>query len=189
MDAGWPLLRDRGHCDRPVSRCARRSHRGACVALGARWSDRYRLVLARSHHRSPVAEARSSRPPHCSSSAGPSLTGRSRSVRAEIDQKAVTPGHRRSAETRANGTEPGGVSPLSSPAHLPPAVPHALFVVPARTGASFRASIRGRMLDLADPGSADWLAPTPDDLFVASMLRILPGLRVASSCPAASTTT
>jgi len=25
------------------------------------------------------------------------------------------------------------------------------------------------MLDLADPNSADWVAPTPDDLFVASI--------------------
>ena len=90
-------------------------------------------------------------------------------MRAEADQKAVTAGHGRRAETGTNGTVPGGVSPFPSPNHLPSAVAHALFVVPTRTAASFQASIRGRMLDLADPGSADWVAPTPDDLFVASI--------------------
>ena len=54
-------------------------------------------------------------------------------------------------------------------AHLSAEGPHELFIVPARSGAHFQANIGGRMLDLADPGSADWVAPTPDDLFVASI--------------------
>jgi uncharacterized OsmC-like protein len=45
----------------------------------------------------------------------------------------------------------------------------ALFVVPTRRGEGFRASVRGRMLDLADPGSDHRLAPTPDDLFILSI--------------------
>jgi hypothetical protein len=54
-------------------------------------------------------------------------------------------------------------------AHLPAEGPHELFIVPARSGTHFQANIGGRMLDLADPGSTDWVAPTPDDLFVASI--------------------
>jgi organic hydroperoxide reductase OsmC/OhrA len=66
-------------------------------------------------------------------------------------------------------TWPEEATSLASLNQLSSAGARALFVVPARTGASFQASIRGRMLDLADPGSADWLAPTPDDLFVAAI--------------------
>jgi hypothetical protein len=66
-------------------------------------------------------------------------------------------------------TLPGEATSLASLNQLPSAGARALFVVPARKGATFQASIRGRMLDLADPGSAEWLAPTPDDLFVASI--------------------
>lgn len=44
----------------------------------------------------------------------------------------------------------------------------ALFVVPCRRGHSFEASIRGHMLELADPTDHQ-LAPTPDDLFIASL--------------------
>ncbi len=44
-----------------------------------------------------------------------------------------------------------------------------LFVIPTRRGEGFQASVRGRMLDLADPGSDRRLAPTPDDLFILSI--------------------
>ena len=40
---------------------------------------------------------------------------------------------------------------------------------PARRRNGFWASIRGHALDLADPDSDRELAPTPDDLFVASL--------------------
>lgn len=53
--------------------------------------------------------------------------------------------------------------------HSASASPQALFVIPTERGDGFRASIRGHMLELADPGSAHGLAPTPDDLFVASV--------------------
>ena len=43
-----------------------------------------------------------------------------------------------------------------------------LFVVPRAQRDGFEASIRGHMLDLVDPASGNELAPTPDDLFVAS---------------------
>jgi len=43
-----------------------------------------------------------------------------------------------------------------------------LFVIPRERGDGFRASIRGHMLDLADPISGHALAPTPNDLFVAA---------------------
>jgi len=46
---------------------------------------------------------------------------------------------------------------------------HALFVLPRAHGDGFRASIRGHILELADPSADHELAPTPDDLHVASM--------------------
>ena len=53
-----------------------------------------------------------------------------------------------------------GVSPAASY--------DALFVIPSGRGGLW-ASIRGHVLELADPGSVHGLAPTPDDLFVASI--------------------
>ena len=50
-----------------------------------------------------------------------------------------------------------------------PASSHALFVSPHRRRNGFWASIRGHVLDLADPSSAHGLAPTPDDLFIVSI--------------------
>ncbi|HEU0248613.1 MAG TPA: OsmC family protein [Gaiellaceae bacterium] len=44
----------------------------------------------------------------------------------------------------------------------------ALFVIPGR-GGGLRASIRGHFLELAEPRPAHRLAPTPDDLFIASV--------------------
>lgn len=46
---------------------------------------------------------------------------------------------------------------------------HKLFVIPHQRRDGFWASIRGHALDLADPSSGRGLAPTPDDLFVASL--------------------
>lgn len=45
----------------------------------------------------------------------------------------------------------------------------ALFVIPRGRGDGFRASIRGHLLELADPNSAHGLAPTPDDLLIVSI--------------------
>jgi uncharacterized OsmC-like protein len=44
-----------------------------------------------------------------------------------------------------------------------------LFVIPRRQRDGFQASIRGHILDLADPASDHALAPTPDDLFIVSI--------------------
>jgi uncharacterized OsmC-like protein len=44
----------------------------------------------------------------------------------------------------------------------------ALCIIPTRRGDGFRASIHGYMLELADPTDPR-LAPTPDDLFIASI--------------------
>jgi uncharacterized OsmC-like protein len=44
-----------------------------------------------------------------------------------------------------------------------------LFVIPRGRGDGFQASIRGHILDLADPSSGHALAPTPDDLFIVSI--------------------
>ena len=44
----------------------------------------------------------------------------------------------------------------------------ALFVIPTRRGDGFRASIRGHLLELAEP-TGHGLAPTPDDLFIVSI--------------------
>lgn len=44
----------------------------------------------------------------------------------------------------------------------------ALFVIPGR-GGDLRASIRGHLLELAEPSPVHRLAPTPDDLFIASI--------------------
>jgi uncharacterized OsmC-like protein len=46
---------------------------------------------------------------------------------------------------------------------------HALFVTPTRRGDGFRASIRGHLLELADPDSGHRLAPTPNDLVIVSI--------------------
>jgi uncharacterized OsmC-like protein len=48
------------------------------------------------------------------------------------------------------------------------ATSHALFVVPSGHGDGFKASIRGHMLELADPADRR-LAPSPEDLLVASI--------------------
>jgi hypothetical protein len=45
---------------------------------------------------------------------------------------------------------------------------HTLFVLPRGEGQGFRASVRGHVLDLIDPGSYA-LAPTTDDLFVVAI--------------------
>jgi uncharacterized OsmC-like protein len=45
----------------------------------------------------------------------------------------------------------------------------ALFVSPHERRDGFWAAIRGHVLDLADPDTAHGLAPTPDDLFIASI--------------------
>jgi putative redox protein len=45
---------------------------------------------------------------------------------------------------------------------------HALFIIPTRRGDGFQASIHGHMLDLADP-TDHRLAPSPDDLLIASI--------------------
>jgi hypothetical protein len=47
--------------------------------------------------------------------------------------------------------------------------PVALFVGPYSGRDGFRASVRGRMLHLADPGSNQRLAPTPRDLVAAAL--------------------
>lgn len=44
-----------------------------------------------------------------------------------------------------------------------------LYVTRRGRGDGFEASIRGHILDLADPDSGHSLAPTPDDLFIASI--------------------
>jgi uncharacterized OsmC-like protein len=41
--------------------------------------------------------------------------------------------------------------------------------IPSGNGDTFQASIRGHILDLADPASGHALAPTPDDLFIVSI--------------------
>lgn len=65
-----------------------------------------------------------------------------------------------------------GVSPHSSRTAREPtaasASRDALFVIPGR-GGGLRASIRGHLLELAEPSLVHRLAPTPDDLFIASI--------------------
>jgi uncharacterized OsmC-like protein len=56
-----------------------------------------------------------------------------------------------------------------SDSHAGPTSRQALFVIPRKREDGFRASIRGHVLDLADPGSGHALAPTPDDLFIVSI--------------------
>ncbi|HEX5582229.1 OsmC family protein [Gaiella sp.] len=59
------------------------------------------------------------------------------------------------------------LKPITRPA-APADVRDALFVIPGRAG-GLRASIRGQVLELAEPDPVHRLAPTPDDLFVASI--------------------
>jgi len=54
------------------------------------------------------------------------------------------------------------------PKAAPAASRDALFVIPGRDG-GLRASIRGHLLELAEPSPMHRLAPTPDDLFIASI--------------------
>lgn len=65
-----------------------------------------------------------------------------------------------SAIATQDGTEPFHATPASS---------HALCVIPHGRGDGFRASIRGHILDLADPSLGHALAPTPDDLYIVSI--------------------
>src|SRR3954453_18425520 len=53
--------------------------------------------------------------------------------------------------------------------HAAAASSNALVVSPHERRDGFWASIRGHVLDLADPNSGHALAPTPDDLFIASI--------------------
>jgi uncharacterized OsmC-like protein len=50
---------------------------------------------------------------------------------------------------------------------------HQLFVVRDGRGDGFRATVHGHILDLADPGSGQSLAPTPDDLLIVSIASAL----------------
>jgi hypothetical protein len=74
------------------------------------------------------------------------------------------------ATTRLVGS--AAVSPHPSRAvREPQAAPvsrDALFVIPGR-GGGLRASIRGQLLELAEPSPVHRLAPIPDDLFIASI--------------------
>ena len=45
---------------------------------------------------------------------------------------------------------------------------HSLFIIPTRPGNGFVASVRGHMMELADPTDCV-LAPSPDDLLVAAI--------------------
>jgi hypothetical protein len=69
-----------------------------------------------------------------------------------------------------------GDQPLQSVQHTDngasralPTSSHGLFVIQRGRGDGFRATIRGHILDLADPSSRHALAPTPDDLFIVSI--------------------
>jgi uncharacterized OsmC-like protein len=64
--------------------------------------------------------------------------------------------------------EPAAVSRVVSEPPAAPASGEALFVIPRRDG-RLRASIRGHLLELAKPSPVQRLAPTPDDLFIASI--------------------
>ena len=64
--------------------------------------------------------------------------------------------------------ESAAMSTLKREPKPAPASRDALFVAPGR-GGGLRASIRGHFLELAEPSRAHRLAPTPDDLFVASI--------------------
>jgi uncharacterized OsmC-like protein len=50
-----------------------------------------------------------------------------------------------------------------------PSSSHGLSVTARGRGRGFRASIRGKILDLAEPKSGDAFSPTPDDLFVLAI--------------------
>ena len=65
-----------------------------------------------------------------------------------------------------------GISEFSShpenDVDVAPPTRDALFIIPTRRRDGFKAGIRGHMLDLADP-TDDRLAPSPDDLLIASI--------------------
>jgi putative redox protein len=87
-------------------------------------------------------------------------------VRREASASAVTP---REVE-RIKGHPLRSVPNTdNSDSYAAATTSHALFVLPSRRGHGFQASIRGHMLELADPSSGHALAPTPDDLLIASI--------------------
>jgi uncharacterized OsmC-like protein len=74
--------------------------------------------------------------------------------------------------------------PLRSVQHSDNGDPHAvptssqtLFVIPRGRGDGLEASIRGHILELADPSSGPALAPTPADLFIVSIASELASAR------------
>jgi uncharacterized OsmC-like protein len=70
------------------------------------------------------------------------------------------------ARTRA---QPFAPLPVADNGRSRSASRQVLFVVRRGRGDDFRASIRGHLLELADPNSGHMLAPTPDDLLMASI--------------------
>ena len=57
----------------------------------------------------------------------------------------------------------------TAPSAAPADVGRTLFVVPSQRRGGFHASIRGRILELASPDPGHALAPTPQELLIASI--------------------
>lgn len=68
---------------------------------------------------------------------------------------------------RSDETE-SSVAVASTDAGIAALAEHGLFIIPAGRRDGFQASIHGHMLELADPADGR-LAPSPDDLLVASI--------------------
>src|SRR5262249_1509324 len=130
------------------SRARRAAGPRVCARVGARLADAH----ARPGSRSPLAQQKQGDSAHGAGHvAGPQPAGVG--LVSMVGEERVVSLMQRSGETTAPSSDEG----------------HALFVGPRGRGDGFRASVRGHMLELADPGDADGLAPTPDDLFVASI--------------------
>jgi len=75
-----------------------------------------------------------------------------------------------STTTAKDGSEVSAVKATDNgDSRAVPTSSHGLFVIQRGRGDGFQATIRGHILDLADPSSGHALAPTPDDLFIVSI--------------------
>src|SRR5437870_5618772 len=176
MDAARHRFRDGHPLVHPVSRADRAHDRRARRAGSTRVGDRLRDPGAQPSHQSPLPQPKWHDSADDSGAARPPAPTRVRRLARDRLPATSTrafcgrdrpPRERRlmSTVTTREGTQVSD----NGDADAVPASSHALFVSPHGRRDGFWASIRGHVLDLADPSSGHGLAPTPDDLFIVSI--------------------
>src|SRR5687768_924755 len=173
---GRPPIHAVARADRAHDRRDRRARR----AGGARMGARLRALHAQPSSHSPVAHTQWRE----STNGARPIAGQARR-RLRLARSIVAPGstERRSRAACAATHLPGGTRVMSTitiedgaevsgedmgQGISAAATSHALFIIPTRWGGGFTASIHGHLLELADPADHR-LAPSPDDLLIASV--------------------